>query len=77
MSDPRELMLLTQAERMLAEATTIDQVKHIRNTAINYFRRRRDACVAPTQGRFVLTSIERGARYEAHTRWLPRGGSTR
>jgi N6-adenosine-specific RNA methylase IME4 len=31
--EPRELVLLGKAERMLAEATTIDEIKHIRDTA--------------------------------------------
>jgi N6-adenosine-specific RNA methylase IME4 len=33
MSEPRELVILTKAERMLAEATTLDEVKHILDTA--------------------------------------------
>lgn len=32
-ADPRELVLLSKAERMLAEAATLDEVKHIRDTA--------------------------------------------
>ena len=30
---PKDLVLLSKAERMLAEATTFDEVKHIRDTA--------------------------------------------
>lgn len=30
---PRELVLMGKAERMLAEAVTIDEVKHIRDAA--------------------------------------------
>lgn len=33
MNEPRELIILTKAERMLAEAVTLDEVKHIRDTA--------------------------------------------
>jgi hypothetical protein len=32
-TQPHELVLLTRAEQMLAKATTIDEVKHIRDTA--------------------------------------------
>lgn len=33
MSEARELVMLTKAERMLAAATKLDEVKHIRDTA--------------------------------------------
>ena len=75
MSEPNEIAVLTNVERMLAKATTIDKIKHIRDTAeaARLYSRRLVSAMRSPFTRLSSRSVpnEKWARFCEPPTWQP------